>query len=376
MRQEVKDRLFETLSLAGNPGSIHTEGRGARNVLESAREEAALAIRALPREIVFLSGGTEANNLALFGSVRVLPRGPFHIITTAVEHSSVLECVRALEREGCTATYLPVDEEGRISLKQLREAMTEQTLLVSIQYVNSETGVIQDVREIAKTIRHARKERKGGLPLLFHTDASQAPLYLSCDTPKLGVDMMTLDAQKMGGPKGVGILYVKSGTQLAPLILGGGQEKGLRSGTENVPFAAACARALSLAQKEYETTEKRVGAWRDALWTEIKRVIPEAEMNGSYEKRIANVLNIHIPALDAELAVVGLDAKGIAASARSACDMKEGGASYVIEAMGYGRGRAQESVRFSLLAYEKPPAARVAEALVATRALAHRQKLT
>lgn len=368
LRKEVEARLLELLPLYGNPGSIHREGVQARETMDAIRKEAAEAIRAHPREIVFTSGGTESNNLALLGTVRSLGR-KVHLITTAVEHPSILECVRMLEHKGHRATYLPVDRDGLVSPKALREAIRGDTSLVSVQYVNSETGVVQDLRELAKTVRHMRKERKGDMPLLFHTDASQAPLYLSCDMQKLGVDLMTLDAQKMMGGRGAGVLCVKNGAVLSPLIVGGGQERGLRSGTENVALNGACARALSLAQQEYETNAERVGSIRDALWTHLRKLLPDAEQNGSTEARIASVLNVWVPELEAELATLGLDARGIAASSRSACSMEEGGPSSVIQVMGFSPERAAQSIRFSFLptvgAWD---AQRVAEALREVRA--------
>lgn len=347
--------------LFANPGGLHAEAVAAKKELERARERAAKAIGAHADELFFTSGGTEANNLALMGALRPLlhEHGELHAITTVIEHPSVLEALRTLEREGLYITYLPVDEDGRADPKLLREALNDETVLVSVQMVNSEMGAVQDIHEFAKEIRHEKRRRKihqergessADLPLYFHCDASQAPLWLPVQVEKLGVDLLTLDAQKMMGPKGVGALYIKRGVELEPVLWGGGQERGLRSGTENIVLAGAFAQALVDAQAGVVATAPSIAALRDLLVKEIKKYIHGAELNGVVgEGRVANNVNISIPGLDAQMAVIALSAEGVAASTRSACSGADEEASYVIKALGKTDSQAKSSVRITLL---------------------------
>jgi len=370
LSQAAKKELERLWPLFGNPSALHKEALAAKKEFEAARAAVAGAIGAHADEIVFTSSGTEANNLALQGVLRpiLLDRGEVGAVTSAIEHSSVTEPLRALEREGLYATKLHVDAEGIIDPMQLREVVGEDTALVSIQMVNSEMGAVQDIRAIAKELRHARRSRtpqnEGKTwPLYLHTDASQAPLWLPLNVEKLGVDLMTLDAQKVGGPKGVGALYLRRGTVLEPIILGGGQESGLRSGTEAVALAGAFAVALVEAQENCETNAARVSAARDFLWSEIHRRIPSAILSGP-KIRIANNLHISIPNLSGEMAVIALDARGIAASTRSACDSASGHPSHVLLALGISPELAGSSLRLTLL-----PTASRADALTIARAL-------
>src|SRR3989338_5195698 len=249
-----KRELVRLLSLYGNAGALHKEGEDAKKELEKARKSIADSIGAHADEIVFTASGTEANNLALHGLLRpmLLVDGEVHAITCAIEHQSVLEPLRALEREGLYVTVLEVDKEGIVDPDALRVALNEETALVSIQLVNSEVGTIEPVRELVKEIR--RNERK----IYFHTDASQAPLWVDISVEKLGVDLITLDAQKVLGPKGVGALYVRRGTPVEPILRGGKQEQALRGGTENVPQAGAFAVALADAQIGVEERAKNM----------------------------------------------------------------------------------------------------------------------
>lgn len=378
----VQKEMSRLQALYGNPGGLHKEAIAAKKELEYARARVAKAIGAHPDEIFFTSGGTESNNLALSGVLRPLlhERGELNAITTAIEHLSVLEPLNALEREGLYTAFLPVDEKGILDTTILRDALNEETALISIQLINSEIGTIQDIREIAKEIRHERKMRKvvhqergefstksspvsdAGmsssipseyrvtLPLYFHCDASQAPLWLPINVEKLGVDMLTLDAQKMMGPKGVGVLYIRRGTEIEPLLWGGGQERGLRSGTENVVMAGAIAKALEEAQTDVEQRAHSVAHMRDTLFADIKKHIPDVEFNGAAGKgRVANNLNISIPGLDAQMAVIALDAEGVAVSTRSACSGSDEEPSYVIKALQKSTAQAKSSIRISLL---------------------------
>ena len=364
---------FEELSRRyGNPGGLHAEAREAKEALEAARKEVADAIGAHADEIVFTSGGTEGNNLAIEGVLRPLLNAGerAHALTLRIEHPSVLEPLMVLEEEGLEATYLPVGPKGVVSGKELGASIEEHTALVSVQMINSEIGTIEPIREIAKEIRRARKERAEGssiygttarerdmaspLPLYFHTDAAQAPLWLPLNVEKLGVDLMTLDGQKFGAPRGVGVLYVRRKSKLAPVLRGGGQERGVRSGTENIALAGAFATALTEAQEKVEQRAKRIADVRDYLLEEILALLPAAIVNSSLSERVANNLNISIPRLEGQMCVVALDAAGIAASTRSACSVGDEEPSYVVESLGPAKGfkkgeRGRNAIRFTLL---------------------------
>ncbi len=348
----AKAELIRLLDVYGNAGALHTEGVAAKNELEKAREVVAKSIGAHANEIVFTGSGTEGNNLALQGILRPLLRAgkKVHAITSVIEHSSVLEPLRALSREGLMLTELPVDSEGLVSVKEFADAITEDTVLVSIQYINSEIGTVEPLREIAKEIRYARKQRTSGLPLYFHTDASQAPMWFDIKVERLGVDLLTLDAQKIMGPKGVGALYIHRGVSIEPVLSGSKQERGLRGGTENIPLVGAFATALADVSIGIEDRAARVAEVRNYMWKEIQERVPDAVLNGpSFEHRAPNNLNISIPGLDREMAVIGLDAEGIAITTRSACNVADSELSYVVVALGQGEEQAKGAVRITLL---------------------------
>jgi len=339
----------------GNPGSITKMGVKAREAVENARKIIAENIKARPQEIIFTSGGTESNNLAIFGVVNNLEKeeskrlSDLHFITTNIEHSSVTECFRELERRGAKVDYLMVKENGIIDPRDLRKIIKPNTVLISVGYANNEIGTIQPIKEIMKEIRHARKESvisNGVLPY-FHTDASQAGLYLNLNINELGVDLMTIDAQKIFGPKGVGILFIKAGVEISPIIFGGGQEKGLRSGTENVSLIVGMAKAIELVRKDFEKKAERIKITRDYFWHKIQKEIPEAVLNGDLENRLPNNLNISIPGIDSEFVVLCLDEVGIVCSTRSACSQDEDG-SFVVRALGKSDELARSTLRFSL----------------------------
>lgn len=358
LSRRARRELIRLLGAFGNSGALHREALEAKGELEAARRAIADAIGAHPDEIVFTASGTEANNLAIQGLLRhlLLRHGELHAITSAIEHQSVLEPLRALEREGLDTTELPVDGEGLVFPNAVPDAARSDTVFVSIQLVNSEMGAIEPVREIAKEVRRIRSSRTGedrvsDLPVYFHTDASQAPLWLDIKVEKLGVDMMTLDAQKVLGPKGIGALYIKRGTPIEPLLWGGSQEFGLRGGTPNVPLAGAFAVALADAAREVHKCAAKTAAVRDYLWSEIKRVLPDAILNGPQPgpNRAANNLNVSVPGLAADMAVIALDALGVAASTRSACNSGDDEPSHVIQALGVPRELAGTAVRLTLL---------------------------
>ena len=310
-----------------NPSSIHSIGVTAKITLQKARKTIADLINGHDREIIFTSGGTEANNLAIFGirgqdaeHMRI-GRGKPHFITTEIEHSSVLECFKKLESDGCKVDYLKVDEFGLVNPKDLREIIKKETLLISIGYANGEIGVVQPIKEIAKEIRNKRREYNGnrfGQPYL-HTDASAGGLYLNLNVEELGVDLMTLDAQKIYGPKGVGALFVRDGIKIEPMIFGGGQEKGIRSGTENVPLIVGFAKALEIARKMKDKESARLIKMRDEFFYKIKKFVPAVVINGHLEARLPNNINVSIPGQDGEMMVFRLDEAGMICSSSSAC---------------------------------------------------------
>lgn len=337
----------------GNPSSITKMGVLAKQAIEKARQTVAEVLMRRPNEIIFTSGGTESNNLAILGLVKSLEKSgqkisDLHFITTNVEHSSITECFKDLENRGAKVDYLKVKENGIVDPSDLRKLIKPNTVLVSIGYANNEIGTIQPIRELAKEIRHARKNNKisDEFPL-FHTDASQAGLWLDLNVNQLGVDLMTLDAQKMNGPKGIAVLFVRAGVNLSPIILGGGQEKSLRSGTENVPLIVGLAKTFELARKNLAKKNEKVKKVRDYFWQKIQKEIPEAILNGDLENRLPNNLNISIKDINSEFLVLGLDEEGIVCSTKSSCE-RDAEESFVVRALGGAEWRARTSLRFSL----------------------------
>ncbi len=359
----LKEIVFHLKNTFGNAGSIHKEGVEAKKVLAESRKKIAEFFGAHSDEIVFTSGGTESNNLAILGifksrfglSADYLDSKP-HVITTEIEHSSTLECFKQLEKEGVDVTYLSVNEEGIVNLSEFKKALRPETVLVSIQYANNEIGVVQPIREISKALRHFRNnssakslqlkvvENRGAI---FHTDASQTPAYLDCNVERLGVDLLTIDGQKIYGPKGVGALYVKRGTLISPIILGGGQEGSLRSGTENVPMIAGLAKAFEICGNEREKESKRLTKLRNYFYSELfKMTGTKMILNGDLKNRLPNNLNFSIKGVDTEFLTLQLDAKGFAVSTKSAC-LDSGAGSYVIRALGGGSWRSKNSLRIT-----------------------------
>lgn len=331
----------------GNANSIHQEGTISRVALDMARKSVADILNARSEEIVFTGGGTESNKIAIEGVLEDIKNAPAcvgrHAVTSTIEHPSVLEVFREFEKKGLEVTYVEVGETGVVNPKDVEDAIKENTVLVSIMYVNNEVGTIQPIVEIAKMLRHFRKKNKiqnskFNIPI-FHTDASQAPLYFPLNTIKLGVDMMTLGGHKIYGPKGVGCLYVKKDTKInLP-----------RKGTENIPLIVGFAKALELAEENKEKESERLRKLQDYFIKELEEKISGLKLNGSREKRAPNNVNIYVPNIDGEFLTVVLDSKGIACSTKSACkesDDEEG--SYVIQALGHSKERAKSSLRFSL----------------------------
>ena len=337
----------------GNPSSIHFEGVAANKAVLEARTKIARELQAHPDEVVFTSGGTEANNLAIFGAVKAVEKlgkavSKMHFITTKIEHSSVLECFRELEARGAKVDYAPVKSDGVIDPKTIVGLVRKDTVLVSVQYANNEIGTIQPLREIGKQLESFSQKTNLKRPL-FHTDASQAPLYLRLTAENLQINLMTLDGHKMYGPKGIGMLYIKRGTDIQPIILGGGQERGMRSTTESVPMIVGLAEALALAGNRREKDSMRLKKLRDYFFAEAlanKKISDKIIINGSLTERLPNNVNISVSELDAEFAVLKFDAFGIACSTKSSCLGTEGG-SYVVKACGGGEERSDSTLRFT-----------------------------
>ena len=351
VRKEVKKAMSGFWDIDfGNAGALHQEGCKAKQALTQAREKIAKILGTSPTELIFNSGGTEANNLAIFGVINQarqsgLALKKMHLITTVMEHPSVLSCFEYLKKEGARLDLARIDENGIIDLKQFKKILCEQTVLISIMLVNNEIGVIQPISEIVKIIQHFKKNSKSARPIL-HSDAAQALLYLPVNIQKLGIDLISFDSQKIYGPKGAGLLYVKKGVQLAPYLMGGKQEKGLRPGTENIPAIVGFATALELASQEREKEFKRLTKLRDYFIAEILEKIPNAKLNGDVLRRLPNNVNISLPNIQNEFAVIQLDEQGIACSTKSAC--LTGKHSYVIEALEKGRKKTNNALRFTL----------------------------
>lgn len=325
----------------GNPGGIYQEGVYAKKVLEESRNSVAELLGARSEEIIFTSGGTESNNLAIIGFFNYLEEKNLlkgsHIITSAIEHPSVLEVFKKYERKGLEVSFAPVDNEGVLDLKSFKKLLKKNTIFVSIMYVNNEIGTIQPLKEVSKILKEFNSE------IVFHSDASQGPLFLDVDVNNLGVDLMSLDGQKVYGPKGIGVLYIKKGINLSPVIIGGSQERGLRPGTENIPLIVGLVSALKIVDKEREEVQKKTLELREYFLDKLLK-IPGVKLNGSRKNRIANNINVSIKGQDSEYLVVILDSKGIACATKSACIRDREVGSYVVQALnGEGNG-----LRFSL----------------------------
>jgi cysteine desulfurase len=344
----------------GNPGSLHSFGQEAMAALDKSRETITKSIGADFREIIFTGSATEANNLALRGAVGASTVKRPRIIVSAIEHESVLETTRDLARGGVEVVYVPVDNCGVVSLEKLKSALNERTVLVSIMYANNEIGTIQPIAEIAEIVKDFHRRLSvggqvsdvGAVSPLLHTDAAQAFQFLDCNVRELGVDLMTLSAHKIYGPKGSGALYMKDGTKLTSATTGGGQEFGVRSGTENVPLIVGFAKAVELTAVARERESKRIGELRDYFWGELKKIYSKAELNGGQLSDVScqtlpNILNVYFPGHLAEDLLTKFDLGGLAVSAGSACRSRAVESSYVIEALGYSKDRAKRNIRFS-----------------------------
>ena len=339
IREEALDAMVAAYrDVFGNSSSVHTFGQAARKALEDAREEFAACMGADAQEIIFNSGGTESDNLAIRGAAMAARDKGDHIVTCVTEHHAVLHCCQAMEREGFRVTYLPVDGSGSIDLNELRETLDESTILVSIMLANNETGALQPVREISR-IAHERG-------ILVHSDAVQAAGKIGLDVGEIGADLLSFSGHKFYGPKGVGALFVKNGTEIIPQLQGGHHERGLRPGTMNVPGIVGMSRALSLATQELDETGKYLAGLRDALAVGIMNRIEGVRRNGAGENSLPNILNLSFEGAEGEALLLNLDMMGVAVSTGSACTSGAVEPSHVLLAMGIPARAAQCSLRF------------------------------
>jgi cysteine desulfurase len=365
---EVLETMVSCLGqVYGNASSIHHFGQAAKQRLEAARRQVASLIHASPAEIVFTGGGTEADNLAVLGVARVAARRDPHVITTAIEHPAVLMAVKQLEREGVAVSALKVGSTGIVSPDDVRRALRPETALVSVMHANNELGTLQPVAEIARVTREA------GVPL--HVDGVQSLGKIPVDVDALGIDLYSLSGHKIYGPKGVGALYIRKGTKLAPIVFGGHHERDRRPGTENVAGIAAFGAAAELAAARLAGESARLCALRDRLETLVLDRIPGAGVNGSRWSRIPNTSNLYFDGIDGEAMVIALDLRGFAISTGAACSSGAIAPSHVLTAIGVDADRARASMRFSLGRTNNPEQVdALAEAIAAS--VAHLRRIS
>ena len=325
----------------GNPSSIHQFGRKAKNAIQKARKQVAALIGAEPDEILFTSGGTESNNTILYGIPK--SRGPKfvlnHIITSSIEHEAILEPCRDLEKNGVKVTYLPVDEHGIVNPNDITNLVNPQTVIVSVMFANNEVGTIQPIKEISKICN------KYQIPL--HTDAVQAVGKVPINVKELGVDALSISSHKINGPKGVGALFIKKGLTIAPEILGGGQENGMRSGTENVASIVGFGKACEIAKERLNDNISHFQTLHSSILSSVVKEIPHVKLNGHPEKRIFNNIHLTFLGVNGEDLIIKLDEHGIAASTGSACSVHTQKASHVLKAMGFNHEQITGSLRIS-----------------------------
>ncbi|MGH9756641.1 MAG: cysteine desulfurase family protein [Candidatus Acidiferrales bacterium] len=330
----------------GNASSIHSPGQQARAAVDHARASIAALIGAKPAEIVFTSGGTEADNLAIFGVVAASPASRKHVITTAIEHHAVLHSCQALESQGMEVTYVPVGCDGIVDPADIRRALRPETILISVMHTTNELGTVQPVEEIGRMAAEA--------DVFFHCDAVQAAGKLPVDVNRIGTDLLSLSAHKIYGPKGVGALYVRSGTPLAPQFHGGHHERDVRPGTENVTGIAGFGKAAQLARQNLAEESARIAALRDHLENTLIERIPSVAINGSAENRVPNTSTLVFPGAGGEALVIALDLMGVACSTGAACSSGAVEPSHVLLAIGLSPDDARSSLRFSLGRFTTP----------------------
>jgi cysteine desulfurase len=325
----------------GNASSIHTFGQKARSAVETAREQVAALIGARPQEIVFTSGGTEADNHAIFG-IAESATPPLHVITTAIEHEAVLNTCQCLEKRGVSVTYLPVDRDGRIDLTMLRETLRAhpETGLITVMHANNELGTIQPLEEIGGIAAES--------DVYFHTDAVQSAGKIPIEVTAFKLDLLSLSGHKLYAPKGIGALYVRGGTRLRQLLYGGHHQRGFRPGTENVAGIVGLGKAAQIARASLAEDAKRVAALRDTLERTLLQRVPDARVNGAGSPRTPNTTNITFPGIEGEALVIALDLKGLACSTGAACSSGAVEPSHVLTAIGLPADEARASLRFSV----------------------------
>jgi cysteine desulfurase len=347
---EVLDAMLPYLSGEyGNAASIHTFGQRARAAVETAREQVASLIGARPQEIVFTSGGTEADNHAIFGVAQPFwaalraaggAAGSKHVITTAIEHEAVLNTCQAVEKQGVAVTYLPVNREGLVSVEALRQAIREDTVLITVMHANNELGTVQPLEEIGRIAADA--------DVYFHTDGVQSAGKLPIDVNALRLDLLSLSGHKFYAPKGVGALYIRGGTRLQQLLYGGHHQRGFRPGTENVAGIVGLGKAAEIARKSLAQDASRISALRDRLEQGLLSRVPCSQVNGGRAPRTPNTTNITFPGIEGEALVIALDLKGLACSTGAACSSGAVEPSHVLTAVGLSPEEARASLRFSL----------------------------
>lgn len=340
-KKEVLEEMLPFFSENfGNPSSVHKFGRDVRKCVDNAREKVAKALGADPSEIYFTAGGSESDNWAVKGAAYANKSKGNHIITTGIEHHALLHTCEYLEKEGFEVTYLPVDENGLVSIEDVKNAITDKTILISIMYANNEIGTIQPIAEIGKLAKE-----KG---IYFHTDAVQAVGSVRIDVKEQNIDMLSLSAHKFYGPKGIGALYVRKGVKLINLVHGGAQERGRRAGTENVPAIIGLGKAIELATENLEANNKRITALRDKLIKGVMEKIPYSRLNGHPVKRLPGNASFCFRYIEGESLLLNLDMKGIAGSSGSACTSGSLDPSHVLLAIGLPHEIAHGSLRLSL----------------------------
>ncbi|MEK7171004.1 MAG: cysteine desulfurase family protein [Patescibacteria group bacterium] len=323
----------------GNPSSVHQFGRDAAQVLDDSRESIANFIKAKPDEIIFTASGTESNNLAILGVARANRGRGNHIVTSVIEHPSILNSCRALEKDGFSITYLPVDQLGLIRPEALKKALTNQTILVSTHLANSELGVIQDIARLSKITKNSGA--------YFHVDACQALAYVPVSVDELGVDLLTFNGSKLYGPRGVAVLYVREGIQIFPIVYGGGQQYSLHSGTENLPGIVGLGLACQVATNRRHQDSKRIGQLRDTLQIQLSK-LPGVKINCADSPRLPNHLSVTLGHAQATNLVGAFDRHGIAISSGSACSAKSLVDSQVLSSIGLTSEQIHQTVRISL----------------------------
>lgn len=341
LRRDVLDAMMPYLTdIYGNPSSLHYFGQEAHKAVENARHQVASALNAEDNEIVFTGCGTEADNMALKGIAEKYQSKGKHIITSSVEHHAILHTCEYLEKHGFEVTYLPVDEYGMVKAEQVRDAIRSDTILVSIMFANNEVGTIMPIKEIGAVCRE-----KG---VFFHTDAVQAVGHVAIDVKAMNIDLLSLSAHKLHGPKGVGALYIRKGIVVPPLLHGGAQERRKRAGTENVAGIVGLGKAIEIACSDIEGTSKRMCYLRDKLINGIEASIPEVKLNGHRTERLPGNVNFSIKYIEGESILLMLDINGIAASSGSACTSGSLDPSHVLLAMGMPHETAHGSLRLTL----------------------------